>query len=287
MTHQHTSLAKPASALRSPYSPPPDVFLLNPNNRHFLQGMRHFPITFNANFVGTVCLLLVLLISAISLIKAMDGLSIASELRNSKITAQGEITGHRRGSAGPMNPGILYYVTYRFSSDGSAYTNEQFVGKDAFEQLSDGSSVTVKYVASNPSVSSLMGQPDSRNLTDFILAVLGGLGLVGSIVYLVPLLRRLWDEMRLRQNAVLQAGHILACHRYVAASATSINPRKFGAALSNNFYIEVSYSFHTAAGKELRGSAIQKRTDLANVKLPGFGTPVAILYLDEKHYTIL
>src|SRR3954470_9410408 len=116
MTHQPTSLVKPASALRSQYTPPPDVFLLNPNNRHFLQGLRHFPISFSATFVATVCLLLVLLISAISLIKAVGGLSSAAELRNSKITAQGEIIAHRRGSAGPMNPGILYYVTYRFLS---------------------------------------------------------------------------------------------------------------------------------------------------------------------------
>jgi hypothetical protein len=273
-----------------PYTPPPNVFLLDPKHHRLLHGLPQFPLPLSAALCFVVSLIVLILLSALLLINGVSGLRITAQLNGSSTTVQGEIIDRRRVTNGSLNQAVLHYVTYRFSpTESSTYQDEQFVIKETFDRLMVGSPVTVKYIPDDAAHSTLLGENSDHTIgvTDFITTVLSILGICAAIIYLLPLLKELNNTWQLQQHGALVAGHITACHRFVAKSATSLRSRELKPVPSNTFFVELHYAFHLPDGKELRGVARQQREDLAQVKLPGFGTPVAVLYLDEKRYTVL
>jgi hypothetical protein len=49
----------------------------------------------------------------------------------------------------------------------------------------------------------------------------------------------------------------------------------------------LTYRFTPPEGKEIEASAKARRNDLLDSCLPELGTPIAVLYLSEKHYKVL
>jgi hypothetical protein len=269
---------------------PKQVFLLDLDHKRYGEGARP-PMALNFNAAVVLLLLSMFAISLGMIISSAQSLNLVHQLHESGAVIQGEITAHRRNAAGTMNQGQFHYVTYQFQypDGGKLYRREQFVSKALYEQLQDGTSVTIKVLPSMPTLSTLTGDNVDRGLgsVDYITLILGVIGLTIASVYLVPRLPRWWVETQMLRRGQIINGQLLHCRRFVTDTAHTLDPNEYGAALSSNFFIEVAYRFQTPNGKEIKGIATNKRNDLHRSKLPNFGTPIVVLYLDDENYEML
>jgi len=278
------------SSKTSPFVPPSNVFLLTPRDRTFFNG-RPPLVPFNLNVLLAVGLLVIFSLGGLCLLYSLNELYIFSQLNAARTTAQGEIIARRTEALGRFRQQTSYYVTYRFTppDQNTAYVKDLYVYKDTYERLKEGTVVTVNYLPGNPNISLLSGEDVAPNIgiKDSVLAAVGVITMLTCGLYLLPLLRHMWTEARLRQQGCLIAGHVLACRRYFTLPVTSLPPGDHDSVLGAPCYIELTYGFHTPQGKQLRGVGYEKRSDLARTRLPTFGAPVVILYVDEKHHRVL
>ena len=266
---------------------PANVFWLNPDLTHRSNLRGILPS-------GVPLVLLLLIVGTVSFMMFLAGLAeyrTSTQLTDAGESTQGEIISRLYDAMNGRTLTAKYFVTYRFNVPGTAdsFAREQPVTKMAFDDLKEGSQVAVKYLASDPAISSLAmrGQPNDMGASAYILAVIGLLGTLVTAVFLLPRLVTLWQDQRLRQHGRIILGRVLSCRRFVSETSTSLNPNEYGSALKSNFFIELSYSFPSPEGKLIRTSVRRKRNDLFKCPLPTFGVPVAVLYLDDSHYNVL
>ncbi len=276
----------------SPYSPfPSNLFLLNPHNRNMLRGVRALSVTFSLTTVMLLIGLCGLLASGLCFAKGISDLFATAQLIANGVIVQGRIVNYQPHTANGVNQGVLHPVVYRFTLPNRpiAFTRQQLVRKEFFDRFTEGAAVTVRYLPSDPMVSMLVGVDAESGFegSAFGSIAVGAVGLLVGAVYLWPVLRQLWRDIRLKQEGCVTPGQVLYCRRYALLTAVQRDSPEYDAAIANNFYIELSYRFRTPEGKELRGWTKQKRNDLRGTRLPTFGAPVAVLYLDRENFNVL
>lgn len=116
-------------------------------------------------------------------------------------------------------------------------------------------------------------------LSAFIVAAL--LVAVGFAVLDTRHRRARAQERLIREGKVL-AGTITACSARAETSAeVSLGE------VPRSFLVTIEYRFATPAGHEIADHAEHSRPDLRRVGLPEPGTPVRVLYLDDRTYALL
>jgi hypothetical protein len=89
----------------------------------------------------------------------------------------------------------------------------------------------------------------------------------------ILLRRKQRREERLTREGRLLEGQVISC----AASHSS----------ETGHSVELRYSFLAPDGRHVEGKRSERRDDLKDAQLPAPGTPVAVLYADEKLHQVL
>jgi hypothetical protein len=256
-----------------------------------LSGQTHWFYTLRTDGIKIVILVIILVLLVSFLLGGLNERHQNTQLAETGIVVQGDVVSSRQDVMTGRTFAGRYFVTYRFSpaDQSTAYTKEQAVSREVFTRLIQDDHVMIRYLPTNPAVSSLAGQESGSNvgLTAYLMIVFGVIGAVIVLVFTGPELMRFLKHVRLWRQGRLVSGHVCACRRYATATSTSFRPSEYGSALKGNFFIELSYEFRSPQGKSIRGVAQRNRIDLRQMCLPGFGTPVAILYVNDNHYQVL
>jgi Protein of unknown function (DUF3592) len=270
---------------------PENLFLLDPENKTLLvKDSRRFKF-FRRRWMILLLLASILSVPLLILMQGGGGLVGEMQLAGSNIIAHGQVVAHRIGGGGGRGQIPLYFVSYRFNAPNqtAAYTSEQFVSKDTFDRLAVGDQVEVNYVPGNPAVSKLAGSQTDNTLHDNRL-LMTWIGIISTLLaggFVLLQLMRLLEDYRIQQLGHLLIGHINHCKGKLSVTGRSMASEDYGSALRGNYVIEIDYRFRTADNHEYRNREVRKRNDLVKAHLPAANTPIAVLFLDAKHFKAL
>jgi hypothetical protein len=266
---ESASLAAPTGA-SAPSGPSFEPFLLVPETRKFFMGQaRHLPIQelWMIVFFGFFTFMAVCL-----LVGALGEYADAGRLQQSGVITQGTITG-RTVSSGKS---ASYYLTYEFNVKGSdiRFTHQQTVRRTTYEAHPEGSLVTVAYLPDDPNVSRLAGKDADDSVMQASLPE-SGLFVLFTFVFMFFLLRPVVRDQWLARNGRILQGKVMKSNGRLAGS-------------KHRYYkLAVQYEFLSPSGAVLSGKQDARRDDLRHSLLPGSGTPIAVLYVDDRHYKML
>ncbi len=270
---------------------PDNLFLLDPEDRALLQKESRRSKFTKRRALTVLLLLTILSVPLLILAEGLSGLIAEMQLAGASATAKGRVVDLRTNSSGGRGQTLLYYVSYRFyaPNQSAEFTNEQFVAKRTYDLLAEGDSVDVNYVPTNPNVSRLAGQQIDNALHDnrIMLTWIGAIGTLLASGFVIVQLMSLAEDYRIQRSGQLLIGHINHCTGKLQVTGSSMDSNEYGAALRGNFVIEVYYRFRNNGNHEIRQHEVRKRNDLLKVPLPLPDTPIAVLYLDDKHYKAL
>jgi len=243
-----------------------EFFLLDPDNEPFVTGASsRLPIG------GRGCILLFMSIFVLA------GLLIAGDIARQWLhfamlstdyaETQGQVIGRRIES----DEGATYYVTYRFVAGDRTHAVEEVVEKTTYHSVEEGQSLTVRYARRSPTIATI--EPGRIGgllaLTGFCLV---WNGLVFAISWLLA--REVHKRRRLASNGQRISGEIVHCSSHLDSDG--------------DFVLDARFRFRSPqAWVWIEGKGSQLRKDLKGEPLPPPGTPVHVLYLDDKRYMML
>ncbi|NJL93660.1 MAG: DUF3592 domain-containing protein [Anaerolineae bacterium] len=297
-THQ-----QPASPIQPLSSPPPieaafdarEPFLIDPENASVLYGSRTRPKPSGNRamlFLGLVVFIVGLLGTLLAVVSwrniaelSRTGLEVQAEVIDSRISTSTDSDG---------NTSTTTYLTYRFrAQDEQFYNREQSVERTTYNSHPIGSSITVEYAASNPDNSSVVGE---RNQAVTAWASTG-FALVGVIAGLFILLRTATkadrEDARHRHGKLISATITQSDAQlrevYDDDDSDDYGVRRQRRQPRYTFWeISVSYELTSPqSGKTLRRSTTQRRDDLRGKLPPPPGTPLRVLYVNDRNFTAL
>jgi hypothetical protein len=164
-----------------------------------------------------------------------------------------------------------YLVTYRFVVDDRVYVVEESVKEATYTSADNGESLPVRYVVHDPDIATI--EPISfvgpLLLTAFCVV---WCGLVfGAFFYNLYILLK-WR--RLARDGELTEGEIIHCSGEKDSDG--------------DYHLKAEVRFRSPqTGEWLQGTYSPKRNDLKGKSLPGPGTRVHVIYLDDKTYEAL
>ncbi|HLY28427.1 MAG TPA: DUF3592 domain-containing protein [Aggregatilineales bacterium] len=290
MSHNEKALIPIFTSLDR-FTLPANLFLLDPDNSDFLYGTKSQFRLFTRTRVILLCVFFSVFVPTLILAQALNELKTDFLLAASSVTTHGEVLNLRSTATTVGRTQLTYRVTYQFQANDSSpvFTSEQIVGKDVFGRLREGLPVEVSFVPDNPTLSRLAGMntDDTARQSNLMLF---GIGLVGTLCTLVLAafqIAALRNDQHLKMSGRLLLGHVNHATGRLKATSRAFDPKHYGAALRGNYFVEVYYRFRTPTNHEIRQRESRKRNDLLNAELPGPDTPLAVLYIDDKHYKLL
>lgn len=257
---------------------PPNLFLLNPKHQGFLNGEERKFYDFTCSVVVLIFIGLLIFggIGGAMFYAGADEMLIRSQLERSGLETRATVTDHDyTTSTNKGRTSYTYYLTYKYSIDASPangptrFTYRQQVSNDTYNNFTDGEAITVSYMPNNPSVSRLLTDNQDNGT---VLAVVGGIFLACALFCLFGYLRQRSRNGRLIRDGQMVVGKI------VEAKAAKVK--------SGN-QLTIRYTFMSPEGGELGRKEILVRNDLRDAPLPQPGTPVAIVYVNDKLYRVL
>jgi hypothetical protein len=166
---------------------------------------------------------------------------------------------------------VSYYVSFQFSDDINNYSLERRVSKDIYDTAEKGVNIPIVYVPLHPEWTKIVGNESPPSL----LSVLGSLIWIGIILLVIVFaIRAYWRDRFLARNGIRVEGVILASS-YSTDSEGGLTLR-----LEYAFEMPDSHKFLTK-------TECATRNDLQGKPLPPPGTPVLILYYNERQYMLL
>jgi hypothetical protein len=166
-----------------------------------------------------------------------------------------------------------YYVTYRFVVDDRVYVVEESIEQGIHDRATEGAALPVYYRLDDPEIASMTpvsgrgGQP----LGLACGALLWWAGVLGLGYYLLSPVRK---RQRLSQEGTLISGEIIRC-----------SGRKNN---DNDFRLKAEVRFRSPqTGQWVTKNYLLTRNDLKGKSLPQPGTPVHILYINDKMFETL
>jgi hypothetical protein len=257
-----------------------EPFVLNPDNRPLLdEGTPTSALASNRNeeMIGGTYLILVIgvLLSGIMAVLAVLDWMDWGALRDAGVSTEATITGRRIDDSGDNTS---YYVSYTYQhipadGDPRTYQSEERVNSVTYDSAEQGRRVAALYIPDDPERVTI----DVRLEPPWIQTV-GMLFSVGLFI-VVPLLiishdrRRAQVAQRLRESSSMVRGEVVKCT---------------GNAADDDYYVRLTYRFQSpASGKTIQQAQRLQRDDMDDESLPAPGTPVIVLYRDDKTYWVL
>lgn len=248
----------------------PNLFLLDPKNRAFVEGKsRRVALE---RHVYLIPLLLALLTLGL-LIYAVIQWNIYAELVRAGVRTHAVVTGRQRHSD---EEGAWYSVTYSFTAeDGRTYTASSSVSERISGPLWVGARVEVIYLPADPNVSKTVGREREDVAVSFVLAS------TAAVWSCFTVSRALWLHLR--------AGRWTAKGQLLKGEVVAWRAKEVSDADDIAYRVELHYVFDTP---DRRRKRVVKKMKMTPKKYLGYcipkpGTPIAVLYVDHKHYQVL
>lgn len=266
----------------STYQVPNDLFLLNPNHApYLLENIPAVRLFENAIHIGG-CVMsglisLFLIIPICLLLLGISQLMTWSALAQSGITTNALVTSHHISDSKGVKGGLthIYSITYQFSvgqpnSDNPAsYSHEQQVSLDTYNGVSDGGSIQITYLPTDPNTSRVLNDYTVNPWIILLMALVSFVLIGGAVMARLGGSRR---TRRLRQEGKVIGGQI-----------TQAQIRQ----MRGHYQLGIRYRFQSPEGLELSKVESFVRDDLEGKEPPAVGTPVAIMYVNPKVYRVL
>lgn len=167
-----------------------------------------------------------------------------------------------------------FQVIYQFSAGGAdggtaqVYLNTSAVSEETYHRTQVGDTIAIRYLPENPSISAIVGDTDTHAQ---------GLMAVGVVLLVAsPLLWCWMIWLRMRNRRLTRDGQVIE-GRILGA--------KMKRAYRAGYYMDISYQFFSPQGKELKGTATSMRPE--HYDSLSEGTPVAVLWVNDKLYRLL
>jgi hypothetical protein len=251
---------------------PVSTYLFNPAHT-IVTGAKRNHVGNRRHLYVALAAILVSLLAAAWAITQWDAAARRSvDLNRSAVVAQAQIVSRRFQDRG-REALSRWFVTYRFTvqGEGKTYQQELDVDQETYNRLVEGTPILIKYLPTDPAISVLAHDDIAPLDLEVILPALFG----PALLTLLILVWAFWVSLRYtrfeRQGQVIK-GEVTACE---------------GKAMPDHYHVTLSYKFRTPADRELTGKITQERDDLKNEELPQKGTPVAVLYVNDKLYRLL
>jgi hypothetical protein len=259
-----------------------EPFLLNPDNRALMEGRVSYKHLAKDGHEGSMGFLYLFILVGIIASVFLIGMAVVewkewAILRNAGVETQGTIVERYVDTSGDSNS---YHVRYTFehtpaNGDPRTYSNEDQVDYAAYQRAEQGRAIAVLYTPADPNLSTLdMNMSPPWMLTGFSAIWIPGF--LGAPIFIVSKLSNQKGTMnRLRQGSRKLLGEVLECRQRVDSD--------------NDCFVTLSYRFQSPeSGQILEGKHERERDDLRDAsKLPASGTPVVVLYRDDKTFQVL
>jgi hypothetical protein len=193
--------------------------------------------------------------------------STQAHLDQTGVNIQGSVTGERI-ETGENNS---YYITYSFQPDPDSdqvYSKEARVGVGYHARATRDQVVTIRYLPSDPSVSHIVEFPPSVRFPYWTIAII----LVPSPLVGLILFRAFRNRRRLFSEGQVLHGELVSF---------------VGRMDRGSYYVTVGYRFKSPLGIPIEGKTRGNYNALKNALTPEPGTPLAVLYVDDKLHQVL
>jgi hypothetical protein len=245
----------------------PDLFIASNSHRNFVLGKRKRYGSSVIMLGGAVLLMLLgVFVTAIALEKS----ALFHRLESDGVETGAIITQLRTSTSRNVTS---YTVVYQFKADERTLSHQQGVYESTYNQLSEGDIVQVRYLPNDPRQAMLIGDYlDSRELdsTRDMWLWFGPASFIGMGACL-------WIDqrnVRYSRRGVLLPGKVMRA--------------ELKRGYRNAPYFRIEYAFTTPSGTRLEGEMDTNDMRVASTQPPpAFGTPVAVLYVDDKHYRMM
>jgi hypothetical protein len=240
---------------------PEAVFLLDPDNKPFLQGKRR---PSSIAWFPTIILGIMVVAGLLFVVFALREFVVYFQLTQGTVTTA-EISQRDIDDEGDSTS---YSVHFRYQVAGEGYETRQIVSRDVYNRTEVGSRVEVIYAPSDPATAKMNGTNEPPwLLTGFVFCWNGFI-----LTIVISLVMHYLKRSRLLREGKLLYGEIV--------KAT------FRTDDDNDVHVTVEYGF-AAPGTQnwLTGQQSAIRNDLRKA-LPEQGTPVAVLYLDAHRHML-
>ncbi|MBN8592573.1 MAG: hypothetical protein J0M33_12485 [Anaerolineae bacterium] len=193
--------------------------------------------------------------------------SIVERLALSGVSIQADVIGQRVGT----DNRISHYITYSFQPDPTSdqvYSRESWVSSSYYGNAVLNKVVEVRYLPDNPEVSELVAYPRASRFPVYLIVImiLSGLSLVWVMFRAKARRDRFSNEGQVIRGELLEfKGHMDR----------------------SNYLVKTRYRFRSPVGSYIEGKYDSEQNRLKDTVPPASGTPVAVLYVDDKLHRLL
>jgi|GEM_PF-5056190 len=243
----------------------PDLFLLNPQNRAFVDG-KAAHIDGDWSIWGLIFGIPLVIIA----IFMTQSWSTINALRTSGVDIEGSFTKYWETD----DEGTDYVIAYTFVVDGQEFSSQQDVQLQTYENADVSLPIEIIYLPGDPHISTLSIEPEQPTMQAFltVTAVILALGLAVAAIRVRKRIRRL-SQGQLLQGKV--DGWLLQ--------------ETNGGEDPDYFKCFVDYTFYSPNGHQYSSRAAAKLTvsDPKEFKLHFTQPPLAVLYVNDELYQVL
>jgi len=265
----NTTVTPPDDHLRSPITLDADTFLLYPQHRDFVLGNSKKLASNNRFALGCMGAFfsIFVVVGICMLVMTLRDTYEWFLVMQQGMTTTGEYTDRRISNSDDSD---AHYVTFQYTVVDTRYTTEQQVSEDVYRRAEVGGRVELVYARSNPQIAVVQGT--NRPPIGFIIFSLVWNGFIGGIIYVLIKYSR--KQRYLEENGRLIRGEVIKSSQSKDSDGDLI--------------LKVEYRFLVPGTyQRLTKTDRAERNDLRGQPLPAAGTPVIILYDNEKLFMLL
>ncbi len=246
-----------------------DQFLMKPEHQNFVLG-RSKTLSSGARFrlIFPGCFMMMFVLCGLTFLSFVLNETYQSLLISIQgVAAEARYTDRRISSGDDSD---TYYVTYEYTVGGRQFSHQQSVSRTLYDNAEIGGRVQILYARSNPSIAKVVG---TNQIQWFIV---GFVFLWNGIVWLIVigLINQYRLEKLLEREGKMLKGKILD----VSHSTDS----------DGDLTLHVKYEFQSPeSGKLLSKHERAQRNDLKHNQMPLFGTPIHVLYYNDRNFMLL
>ena len=248
------------------YMPTKPLFLFKRADQAFADGLtRTLPPDWNV-FVSMAAVIFAVLMGSSFF---LPQLVLVVNLNQHGQTTQATVSGHHINYGGKSPK---YYVQFSYNVSERTYTVEQDVYINTYNTLTTGTHVTIRYLQDDPTQARLSGPNADEQSTSLYFFMVFGTWAVAIIVtyFLVT--------------------HMLR-NRQMAADGQLVEGVVVGASLArakSSYVLKMKYTFTSPiSGQNMTRRESTNRSDLKGTSGPAPGTPIKVLYLNDKTFRVL
>jgi hypothetical protein len=267
------SMFSPTNLNLDTYSPSESlvnsVFLINRGNHAFVAGKSLRPENLRSAIGCMIVIVpIILIFTWASLYDVLNETRIQNDLRTAGKVVRAEIIDHRTQES---DESTSYYVTYRFYAiNDQPYSSETEVEFTDYYTITRDNAVDIMYDSQNPLISRLAAIETTHYRWLRLASIIMGIILIITVPVCLYGYRR---QKRLAYEGRIIKGRLISILGKMDDEGV--------------FQIEYLYEFMSPLGSTIGGTNITIRNDLKKKDLPPVNSALAILYVDEKCYTVL